>query len=259
MTRPRPGVLSEADLDRVRAEFGVADSQVRRDHVISHVLGALAAMPAAKGLVFIGGTALARSLVPTLRLSEDIDLITYDPRPEMAERMQQAIERGLARAFGDVTWDPTIVATRHAEPAVLSVGDTVGIQIQLLSADGYPRWPTRAVALDQRYQDAPAATLTTPTAPAFAAAKAMAWHERHAPRDLYDLWALATHGHIDAEAGKLLRRHGPTSRPEPAQLFSRAPTLTEWSAALGHQCIVRTEPDEALDVVRAAWTTALAH
>jgi hypothetical protein len=37
------GILSPRDLDDVRRQFGVDDKQVRRDHVISHALAALAA------------------------------------------------------------------------------------------------------------------------------------------------------------------------------------------------------------------------
>jgi predicted nucleotidyltransferase component of viral defense system len=49
--------------------FGVADEQVDRDHLISHVLALLAAHLPGE-VVFFGGTALARSHLPDGRLSE---------------------------------------------------------------------------------------------------------------------------------------------------------------------------------------------
>ena len=49
-------MLRRGELARWAAAFGVADEQIRRDHLISHVLGALSAMDG-PGLVFYGGTA----------------------------------------------------------------------------------------------------------------------------------------------------------------------------------------------------------
>jgi hypothetical protein len=79
------------------------------------------------------------------------------------------------------------------------VGDTVGIQIQLVTGVGF-LWPTEIAPIEQRYSDAPPARLRTLTAAGFAAAKLATWMERHAPRDLYDLWALGERGLVDAEA-----------------------------------------------------------
>ena len=59
-TPGRPG-LQRADVDRVVRQFDVADEQVRRDHVISHMLAAPSAMPGADDLIFFGGTALSRT------------------------------------------------------------------------------------------------------------------------------------------------------------------------------------------------------
>lgn len=74
-----PGVLSDAELRDVSRRFGVAESQVRRDHVISHVLAAIAD-EVSDDVVFFGGTALCRTHLPDLRLSEDIDLIAVRDR-----------------------------------------------------------------------------------------------------------------------------------------------------------------------------------
>lgn len=83
----RARALTAEDMDRVRADFGVDDEQIRRDHAISHMLAALSRMPEADDLIFFGGTALSRTLLPALRLSEDIDLITRAPRAQVANRI----------------------------------------------------------------------------------------------------------------------------------------------------------------------------
>lgn len=81
----------------------------------------------------------------------------------------------------------------------------VRVQIQLLASSGYPQWPTEIVELHQRYADAPSARMRVLTRPAAVAAKLSAWAGRRAPRDLYDLWALATRGDVDADAVALGR------------------------------------------------------
>ncbi|QDP97348.1 nucleotidyl transferase AbiEii/AbiGii toxin family protein [Microlunatus elymi] len=238
-------------------QFGVAYAQVERDPAISHVLAALAASDAKDDLVFLGGTALARTYLPDLRLSEDIDLITSNRRSSTARMIASAMESRLRRTLGRVTWQPSLIATSGSGAATMIIDDRIPIQIQLLSASGYPRWPTTVESVRQRYRDAPPALLPTLTPVAFAAAKTSAWYGRAAPRDLYDLWALAETGAIDAEATKLYRRHGPTTG-NPADLFSinSAPTDRAWEAALAHQCRIRVGPDEAMRVVRTAWTEA---
>lgn len=116
MVIPTPGALNEGELRDMAEKFGVADEQVRRDHLISHVLAAIRGVD---GVVFYGGTALTRTALPDLRLSEDIDLLTSRPRTAVARQLAVAIDRGLARSFGEVRWFPPLEQTRDAEPAVL--------------------------------------------------------------------------------------------------------------------------------------------
>jgi len=246
-------MLDPDEVARVTVEFGVATEQVLRDHAISHVLAALTRMDGVDDLIFFGGTALSRTFLPTLRLSEDIDLLFRGRRADVAVRVEHAVARGLSRSHGEVTWLPPLVDTAGSEAAVLAVGDRIQIRMQLLSADRYPAWPTEHRDLVQRYSDAPAATMTTLTAAAFAAAKTVAWNERHAARDLYDLWALGEHGYMDAEAAELFVRLGPTGGEVQPWMFERAPDEQAWQTALGHQGVVRVSAQEALSVVRDRW------
>jgi len=52
--------------------------QVRRDHLLSHLLAALSRHLQDR-LLFFGGTALAGAFIPDGRLSEDLDLISDAP------------------------------------------------------------------------------------------------------------------------------------------------------------------------------------
>ncbi len=95
-----PRGLDRTELAAVRSRFGVADEQVIRDHAISHVLAALARSDVRDDLVFIGGTALSRTFLTDLRLSEDIDLLTTAPRARVGAAIQDAVTVGLQRSHG---------------------------------------------------------------------------------------------------------------------------------------------------------------
>jgi hypothetical protein len=80
----------------VADEFGVDLEQVRRDHLISHVLAAIAEGVATDDLVFFGGTALSRTYLTDARLSADVDLTALVPRADVAGSARQ--RRGLPLA-----------------------------------------------------------------------------------------------------------------------------------------------------------------
>ncbi|MCW2583996.1 MAG: hypothetical protein JWQ53_2786 [Klenkia sp.] len=250
--------LDPGEAAAVREQFGVADEQVLRDHAISHVLAALSSAGLHEHLVFIGGTALSRTFLPALRLSEDIDLITSAPRADVAPAIESAVARGLQRSHGPTSWLPPLADTRGSESSVLLVGDTIRIRVQLLGATGYSPWPVELRALDQRYSDAPPAEMVTPTGTAFAGWKAATWLDRGAARDLYDLWGLGRAGLIDADAARLFRSHGPTAGDVQPWMFDRCPSESEWRASLSHQGRIAVGPDEARNEVRGHWAHAVA-
>jgi Nucleotidyl transferase AbiEii toxin, Type IV TA system len=247
--------LSAEDLAREASRFGVADEQVRRDHLISHILGALS-KECADDVVFFGGTALSRTHLVHARLSEDIDLIALGARQTVVERVTSAIDRGLLRSHGRLTWEPTF-SSRDVAPAVAVTQDGLSVQLQILRVDGYGEWPVELRQIEQRYDDAPAATLSVPTGAAFAAWKTATWIDRHAPRDLYDLWAMSERGMLNAEAAALFAEHGPTGGPPREFMFTSAPSATAWESALAAQTRLHVSATEALNKVRAAWSSTL--
>lgn len=84
----------------IASRFGVSDAQVQRDYLISFVLAHLAQWHA-DSVLFIGGTALARTHLPNGRLSEDIDLIALGRRTEIADRLTRDLPRAVLRRFGN--------------------------------------------------------------------------------------------------------------------------------------------------------------
>jgi hypothetical protein len=244
-------MLDAGQRDRVAAQFGVATAQIERDYVLSLLLAALG-RSFADEVIFFGGTALARTYLPQGRLSEDLDLIACGPRPKLAARLDTTLPRALLRDHGRLTWQPALSAVRDIEPVSLVDGRGLVVKVQLLKPGGYPSWPTEVRSLDQRYDGVAPAALRVPTLPAFVAWKTAAWCDRRAPRDLWDLWALAGIGAINAEAAELYRKYGPTRRP-PDHDFRTPPSEADWRTQLSQQTELNVSPGEALDVVRMRW------
>jgi hypothetical protein len=243
-------MLKQEELERVAAEFGVSDAQVRRDHMISHILLALAELDLP--MTFFGGTALARTFLMDpaagARLSEDIDLYGPDRR-ESASILDDRIPRLLRREFPGTSWDPALSAVRSAEPGQLVSREGLRVRVQLLNAEG--DWPAEPTEVQLRYGDLPAnVRLTVPTLAAFAAMKTAAWVDRHAERDLYDLAGLARLGALGTEAKELFKAHmGWSLAPH---VFERLPELN-WEVQLSHQTRVLPSAKECLNAVRAGY------
>jgi hypothetical protein len=91
-----------------------------------------------------------------------------------------------------------------------------------------------------------ARTLRMPTREAFAAWKTVTWMDRHAPRDLWDLWALSRIGAINAVATQLFVEYGPTLAPPKPWMFTTAPTPEQWREQLAGQTILIVTPDDGV-------------
>lgn len=253
-----PYELSEADALVHEKHFGVARDQIEHDFVISHILAALA--PHADRFVFFGGTALSRTILNGLRLSEDIDLLSVGSRLKVATTLDGAIRSGLERGFGEVTASPWLSEVKADTAASIYGIGNVWVRIQLLDGRDFADWPRQVSEVSQRYSGLPNLQLTTYTPAGFVGAKTAAWCDstRNAARDLYDLWALASAGHVTAEAAAVYRRRGPTGGvPRPWSFPKAPPTESEWRDTLGYQCIPEVHPDEAYETVVSAWKAAV--
>ena len=225
--------------------------------MISHLLAVLASQLPDR-IVFFGGTALARTHLVHGRLSEDLDLIAMPSRASVVTDLEVALAEGVRREHGRLSWQPRPPAVSSTQPASLRSADGLVVRVQLLDRSDVPAWPTERRRLHQRYSDVPTAALTVLTLESFAASKTAAWHDRHAARDLYDLWGLAGLGALTEGAAKLFARLGPTGHPPRDWMFRDAPSSQHWLAELAGQTRLTVQPAEALAVVADAWSRAVA-
>ncbi len=247
--------LSREDLERETARFRVADDQVRRDHAISHILAGIS-KTLRDEVIFFGGTALSRTHLVQVRLSEDIDLIALGTRSETAERLTSAINNALLRTHGRLSWSPGFTS-KDVDPAILQTPTGIAVRVQLLAKHSYEPWPTEIRGIEQRYGDAPPAELIVPTIESFVGWKTTAWHVRGASRDLYDLWALAQEGSITPGAADLFAKHGTTGTRPREFMFVEPPSEAEWQASLSAQTRLEVTAADALATVRNAWAAAV--
>jgi hypothetical protein len=80
--------------------------------------------------------------------------------------------------------------------------------------------------------------------------KFTAYVERYAPRDLFDLHALAERGLLTAHTVQLTKRL--LGRHLVPQEFERVPDPEVWSTELAHQVADPGSPEEAFEAVRDA-------
>jgi len=244
-------MIGQREAAQWAARFGVAVEQIRRDHLVSAILAVLPQLDAGH-LTFIGGTALARTHLDGVRVSEDIDLLVADPAP-VAAQLTQRLPRLLRRDYPDLTVHSTSRLARSLN-LVAQAPDAAAVQIQVIRMEraeatlDYESWP---VVL--RYAGfPPAVEFTVPTAETFAAMKLSTYRDRQEPRDLFDLAHLADRGALTAHFAQLLRTLS-GSPPHPGE-FRALPRRTEdaWRDRLAHQTGQLIPAEEALVRVRRA-------
>jgi predicted nucleotidyltransferase component of viral defense system len=220
----------------------VPENQVRRDHLLSHLINVL---PDTKGVVFIGGTALNRTHLPDLRLSEDLDIHLLDGEPE---EVVDSLIRGIRLEFPDLSRRE--LPRREDLHTFLLDTDRLTVQVQIVRRRGsWAALPTEEAPVRLYYSDLPeTALVAVPSADAFAAMKLTAFVEREAPRDLFDLRGLAERGMLTTQSLKLSRHL--LGRSFTRHEFERVPDEEAWATELSHQVADPGEPEEALEVVR---------
>lgn len=252
-------MLDQLELADVAEAFGgVAEEQVRRDHLISHLLHTFDVLDLP--VVFFGGTALARTHLATPqlggRLSEDIDLYT-STRSEVARVLEADVPHQLRKEFPSSGWDPPPTRIRSTDPAQLVTGDELRVRVQLLDTDKHqelPAWPTELRELQIRYSDVPPTFMRVPSLTAFAGMKTVAFMDRGTARDLYDLAALARLGALTSEVAQLIRRV--SGWPVIPQVFNRRIPVG-WHEQLSHQTRQVPTAQDCLDTVHDAYARAL--
>jgi hypothetical protein len=133
------------------------------------------------------------------------------------------------------------------------------VRIQVLDSGiehhDYAVWPVEESDVLLRYRDLPSTVrLVSPTLPAFAAMKTLAWMDRRTARDLYDLAGLARLGVLTRTAADLVMR---ASGLSVAPYSFRSSPVPGWVAQLAHQTAVLPTAEKCLEVVRNAYADAL--
>ncbi len=247
-------MIDPTEIEAAATEFGTPQSQIHRDYLISHVIEALGGWPDQDELTFFGGTALCRTWLPNLRLSEDIDLLLDEP--SKSSDIRRHISRRLRREFPNLEW--TSLGTRHDVETWTLASDQLNIKVQ------FAAWrfgwkdtiPTTRTGIQLRYSDLPeTAELNVPSSSGFAAMKLLAWFDRFVPRDLFDLAALADSNHIDEAATTIVKKIAGYT-PNRNTVGPKVPRQVAdvWQDELGHQLANVRSPDDCLSALRDALT-----
>ncbi len=247
-------MLEQHELRRWTERFGVAPEQIRKDHLISHLLTGVAHSTVAERAVFFGGTALARTYLGDRRMSEDIDLWA-EPAQEILSILADELPRHLRREYPGIRIEAD---SPTAGNVVARDGTRVRLQVVAYDAAHHQCVRLEHRSIDLRYNDLPnEISLAVPTRPSFVAMKHLAWSERAAPRDLVDLAGLVAGGALDDEADAIvacLRGFGVRSH-DVDRLLDR--TRRAWVVDLANQMGQPPDPDDALGTVREAWARSL--
>lgn len=241
-------MLKSVEAERVRKQFDSTEAQVRRDHAISHALAALQKIESE--MVFFGGTALSRTFLREGRLSEDIDLYSSDRKALCREldELPGLIEEEFPRAY----WDALPSQSTDPGSSLLICDSSTQIKVQAVDSRsrGWQSVPMTLASIDQRYSDVRHTQLVVPTFVGFVAMKALAWIDRGAPRDLFDLGGLARVREVPPAARELIRELRGFELSE--MMFNRKISGL-WREELAHQTRLSTTEEECLAIVLKWW------
>ncbi len=231
--------------------FGVAPGAIDHDRLISHILLGLSTWDG--DVLFYGGTALSRTHLSGLRLSEDIDLQIDSPGLHV-DTLGDHLKQAIRRDYPEASWERRS-APRGQTIAFLKT-DELAVRVHLVGPD--QDLPTVTVPIELRYSDLPVSvSLRVPTRSALAAMKTSAYMDRAAPRDLVDLDGLAGIGALNQEAARVLK--DVFGMVVVRQEFGRVPPSTgqAWEAELERLMREIPSPDACLRRVRGAYSHAL--
>lgn len=246
-------MIDQNEIAEVAKQLGVGSAQIIRDHFISHILAALSDV-LNEPFTFVGGTALCRSVLNESRVSEDIDLSVINPLQQLG-RLREELPPRLQRDWGEITFEVVLDKRDHASCFINS--PSARVKCELVDwGTNRKCWPTTEAEIPLRYSDLPdTVTLTLPTAEAFAGMKGGAFHDRHQPRDLFDLAGLARIGAINERAESILKcTHGSGFI---VGEFQKLPfsLRNSWHTELDHQTRNPSDPDAcAAEVLEALKT-----
>jgi predicted nucleotidyltransferase component of viral defense system len=190
----------------------IPEAVLERDYCLAWFLVGLSRTPLKERLAFKGGTALKRCYFGDYRFSEDLDytLIAEAPFDVIRQELEPAFAEvgrlaGVTIRFDHedkqshqnshtfyLTYEGPLPAT--ARPKQVKVDITIREQIV------FPLESRRVLRAYEEYQDLPEnAEVLAYSLKEIAAEKVIALLDtaRNEPRDLYDIWFLTSHKHVD--------------------------------------------------------------
>lgn len=246
-------MIGEPELERRAAALGVSVQHAEQDYVLNHLLAGFAHAPG--GLVFRGGTALARVYWPDFRLSEDLDFLWPDPPPDPAPVFRNVVELAAATTGLDLTLDEGRWRDDRLGEVVrwTTPWDTGGELVIDVVRHQRPALPVLDGTLRLPYSDLTDARIPVLDLLEILANKWIMLDDRQEPRDLFDLWWAINHERISF--GHIASAHRRTYGfpPQPASIERAERLGSRWGERLQHQ--IRDLPafDDALTDVRAAF------
>ncbi len=245
-------MINAGERQKIQDLFNVNEAQVNRDHAISHVLAALQQIKTR--FIFFGGTALSRTFLTEGRLSEDIDLYSAD-RDALCIEMD-GLPNLLEEEFPQANWDVLPSQTKDPVSSLLVCDSSIQIKVQIVDSvtRGWQGVPTELTEIHQRYSDVPSTRLLTPTFDGFVAMKALAWFDRRAPRDLFDLEGLSRERLVTESARELIKNlmGFRISR----EMMDRS-VAGLWQEELAHQTKLEMTADESLRRMLEWWDESI--
>ena len=241
-------MLDPRESQKVQNLFSANEAQVSRDHAISHVLAALQGI--STDLVFFGGTALSRTFLTAGRLSEDIDL--YSPDRDALCRELDEFPKLIKEEFPQANWNVMPSQTVDPQSSLLVCDSSTQIKVQAVDSRtrGWSKVPTTLRDIHQRYSDVASSKLLAPTFDGFVAMKALAWFDRRAARDLFDLEGLSHKGEVTQGARDLIDQLV-GFRLSREMMMGRVVGL--WHEELAHQTKLDKSEAECLERFLAWW------
>ena len=259
--------------NRLAKEGGrrIPEAVLERDYCLSWFLIGLSRSSLRKRLLFKGGTALKKCYFPDYRFSEDLDFTLSEEAP--FETIREEIEATFAEAYraSGVVFryaradrhphanSHTFYLAYEGSQGSLPGGREVKTDITIREEVVFPVEERAVLQGYKEYDDIPEhATIRVYSLNEIAAEKVIAVSDRarNEPRDLYDLWYLCEHGHVDlAELIDVIARklafRGQSLETIRGQLEIKEARLRAlWSRRLAGQMAVLPEFDGVFRSVR---------
>ena len=255
----------------------IPERVLERDYCLTWFLVGLSRSPLRERLLFKGGTALKKCYFPDYRFSEDLDFTLAEEVP--FENIRAELEVVFAEAYrasGVIFRYAREDRHAHANSHTFylgyegplpgeSSGKEVKTDITIREEVVFPIKERLLLRGYEEYEDVPeTATIRVYSLREIAAEKAVALIDRarNEPRDLYDLWYLTEHGHIEMSelTGAITRKltfRGQDVKSLQQQLAAKEQRLRAlWSRRLAGQIVPLPEFDRVFRAVRRAFRQA---